>query len=201
MTLSAGNDLIRYIRAMSKSLIVISAPSGAGKTTITKRMLDDHPAELMFSISATTRSQRPGERDGVDYYFLTREKFEALLKTGGLIEHEEIFGNYYGTPVNEIERAEQMGKRLIFDIDVKGGISIRNKYPDKSQLIFIAPPTMEVLRERLTARKTEPPEVIDRRLDRASMEMKMAEQYDHVVVNDNLDRAIQDVEALIFGKP
>jgi guanylate kinase len=184
---------------MLKSLIVISAPSGAGKTTITKRMLEDHPAELMFSISATTRSMRPGERDGVDYYFLTREKFEELLHSGALIEHEEIFGNYYGTPVKEIERAEQMGKRLIFDIDVKGGISIRNKYPDKSQLIFIAPPTMEVLRERLTSRKTESPDVISRRLDRAAMEMEMAEQYDHVVVNDNLTKAIEDVEALIFG--
>lgn len=185
--------------APSKSLIVISAPSGAGKTTITKRMLDGHPAELMFSISATTRPMRPGERDGVDYYFLTREKFEELLNSGGLIEHEEIFGNYYGTPVKEIERAEQMGKRLIFDIDVKGGISIRNKYPEKSQLIFIAPPDMKVLRERLTSRKTETLDVIAKRLDRASMEMDMAEQYDHLVINDQLETAIKDVEALIFG--
>src|SRR5579871_3669073 len=104
---------------MSKSLIVLSAPSGAGKTTIARRILADHPAEVMFSVSATTRAMRPLERDGIDYYFLTREKFEELIATGKLIEHEEIFGNYYGTPVSEIERAREMGKRLVFDIDVK----------------------------------------------------------------------------------
>ncbi len=183
---------------MSKSLIVISAPSGAGKTTITKRILEQHPSDLIFSISATTRAKRPGERDGVDYYFLSRKEFEDLIKHNGLIEYEEIFGNYYGTPVEEIDRARDLGKRLLFDIDVKGGLSIRKKFPEESQLIFIAPPTMEILRERLTSRKTEPPEVIQRRLDRASMEMQMAEQYDHRVINDDLDQAIGEVEKLIF---
>lgn len=182
-----------------RPLIVISAPSGAGKTTITKRILGQHPGELMFSVSATTRQMRPGERDGVDYFFLSREKFEELIKLGGLIEHEEIFGNYYGTPVEEIERAKLMGKSLLFDIDVKGGISIRTKFPNESQLIFIAPPSLEVLKERLTSRMTEAPEVIARRLERASMEMSMAKDYDSIVVNDDLERAVAEVERLIFG--
>ena len=152
----------------------------------------------MFSVSATTRQQRPQERDGVDYYFVTREKFEELISTGALIEHEEIFGNYYGTPKSEIERARQMSKRLIFDIDVKGGISIRNKFPDESLLLFIAPPDMPTLENRLRDRKTESAETIHRRLERAQMEMEMAGQYDHIVVNDNLERAVAEVEALIF---
>jgi len=184
---------------MPKPLIVISAPSGAGKTTITKRILAAHPGELMFSVSATTRAMRPGEREGVDYFFLTREKFEELIRAGGLIEYEEIFGNYYGTPTEEIERAKRMNKSLLFDIDVKGGISIRTKYPTESQLIFIAPPSLEVLESRLTSRETENPEVIARRLARAEMEMSMAQKYDHVVVNDNLEAAVNEVERLIFG--
>jgi guanylate kinase len=181
-----------------KSLIVLSAPSGAGKTTITRRILDRHPAQVMFSVSATTRAQRPSERDGVDYYFVTREKFQDLVREGALIEHEEIFGNFYGTPVSEIERARQMGKSLLFDIDVKGGISIRRKFPDDSLLIFIAPPDLAVLERRLRDRKTEPDETILRRLERAGMEMAMADQYDHIVVNDDLERAVAEVESLIF---
>jgi len=184
---------------MSKSLILLSAPSGAGKTTIAHAILDKHPADVMFSVSATTRTQRPGERDGIDYYFVTREKFEELISSGALIEYEEIFGNYYGTPTSEVERAKAMGKRLIFDIDVKGGISIRRKFPNESLLIFIAPPSFDILEQRLRARKTESNETVVRRLDRAAMEMEMAKEYDKVVVNDNLDRAIAEVESIIFG--
>jgi guanylate kinase len=183
----------------SPSLIVLSAPSGAGKTTITKRILDRHPGDIVFSISATTRAMRPGERDGVDYYFLTREKFEALLRDKGLIEYEEIFGNYYGTPVAEVDRARKMGKRLIFDVDVKGGLSVRRSFPEESKLIFIAPPSLEVLEKRLRARGTEPEDVIHRRLARATMEMEMAKDYDHTVINDDLEKAVNEVESLIFG--
>ncbi len=182
-----------------KQLIVLSAPSGAGKTTIAREILARHPADVMFSVSATTRQQRPQERDGVDYYFVTREKFEELIHTGALIEHEEIFGNYYGTPNSEIERARQMSKRLLFDIDVKGGISIRNKFLNESLLLFIAPPDMVTLETRLRDRKTESQETIHRRLERAQMEMSMAGEYDHIVVNDNLERAVAEVEALIFS--
>jgi guanylate kinase len=181
-----------------KSLIVLSAPSGAGKTTIAREILARHPAEVIFSVSATTRAMRPQERDGVDYYFLSREKFRALIEEGALIEHEEIFGNYYGTPNSEVERARQMGKSLLFDIDVKGGLSIRRQFPSESLLIFIAPPDMRTLEGRLRSRMTESDETIARRLERAQMEMAMAGQYDHIVVNDDLERAVGEVEGIIF---
>ena len=177
---------------------MLSAPSGAGKTTIAREILARHPAEVIFSVSATTRAMRPGERDGVDYYFLTREKFEDLIASQALIEHEEIFGNYYGTPKSEVERAKQMGKRLLFDIDVKGGLSIRRQFPNESLLIFIAPPDLHTLEARLRTRMTESDEIIARRLERAQMEMAMADQYDHIVVNDDLERAVGEVEGIIF---
>jgi guanylate kinase len=186
---------------LTKQLIVLSAPSGAGKTTIAHEVLARHTADVMFSVSATTRPQRPQERDGVDYYFVTREKFEELIASDALIEHEEIFGNYYGTPKSEIARARQMGKRLLFDIDVKGGISIRNKFPDESLLLFIAPPDMHTLETRLRDRRTESAEIIQRRLERAQMEMGMASEYDHIIVNDNLEQAVAEVETIIFDVP
>ncbi|MFI5263161.1 MAG: guanylate kinase [Candidatus Kapaibacterium sp.] len=181
-----------------KQLIVISAPSGAGKTTIAKRILNAHSDTLTFSISATTRPMREGERDGIDYYFLSKEEFLHKMKENELIEYEEIFGNYYGTLVSEIDRAKAEQKSLIFDIDVKGGISIRTRYPNDSLLIFIAPPSMEELYIRLTGRGSESSDTIDRRLSRAEMEMEMKDIYDHVIINDDLDMATKEVENLIF---
>lgn len=182
-----------------KQLIVISAPSGAGKTTIARRILAAHPEELTFSVSATTRQMRAGERDGVDYYFLTREEFVEKIKEKALIEYEEIFGNYYGTPVSEIERAKASRKRLIFDIDVKGGISIRTRFPDDALLVFIAPPSLEVLRERLRMRGSETEQTIERRLARAQMEMEMADVYDFIIVNKELETSVEEVGRIIFS--
>ncbi len=141
---------------------------------------------------------REGERDGVDYYFLTKEEFLQKMKANELIEYEEIFGNYYGTLVSEIERARSQNKSLIFDIDVKGGISIRTRYPNDSLLIFIAPPSMEELYIRLMGRGSENSDTIDRRLARAEMEMEKKEVYDNLVINDDLDVATKEVESLIF---
>jgi guanylate kinase len=183
-----------------KELIVISAPSGAGKTTIARRILAAHPDELTFSISATTRRKREGEQHGVDYYFLTREEFVQKIKDNELIEYEEIFGNYYGTPISEIERARQTRKALIFDIDVKGGISIRARFPHDALLLFIAPPSFDVLRERLNLRGSETPETIERRMARAQMEMEMAKVYDHIIINDDLETSLKQTEKLIFSQ-
>jgi guanylate kinase len=182
-----------------KQLIVISAPSGAGKTTITKRILEAHRDKFTFSISATTRLPRDGEVHGVDYYFLTKDEFLFRIKNNELIEYEEIFGNYYGTLVSEIDRAKSERKSLLFDIDVKGGISIRTRFPADSLLIFISPPSMEILRERLTKRGSENPEIVEKRLARAKMEMEMASVYAHVVVNDDLETAIKEVESFVLN--
>jgi guanylate kinase len=177
-------------------LIVISAPSGCGKTTIAKAILEKHPS-LLFSISATTRPIRTGEVNGKDYYFLTRLEFEDRIKTGDLIEWEEIYRNYYGTLKSEIQRSLEMGNPMIFDVDVKGALSIRRNYPNDSVLIFIKPPSMEALIKRLENRKTENQETLKRRLDRVPMELDQGFQFDFQVVNDDLEKAIAEVDAIV----
>lgn len=181
---------------MAGKLFVLSAPSGCGKTTIAKAILQKHP-ELLFSVSATTRPMRVGEVNGKDYFFLTREEFEQRIRSGDLIEWEEIYGNYYGTLKSEVERALTRGASMLFDIDVKGAISIRKAFPRESVLIFIAPPSLDVLRERLVKRQTEDEETLKRRLERVEMELAMQREFDYVVVNDDLQRAIEDVETIL----
>lgn len=181
---------------MAGKLFVLSAPSGCGKTTIAKAILQKHP-EILFSISATTRPMRAGEVNGKDYFFLTREEFEQRIKNGDLIEWEEIYGNYYGTLKNEVERALTRGASMLFDIDVKGALSIRKAFPRESVLIFIAPPSIDVLRERLVKRQTEDEETLKRRLERVEMELAMQREFDYVVVNDDLQRAIENVESIV----
>ncbi len=180
-------------------LIVVSAPSGSGKTTIARKMMEEFPF-IKFSVSATTRPKRNGEVDGKDYFFLTREEFEEKIKNGELLEWEEIYGNYYGTLKSVVELALQNGDVLLFDVDVNGAISIKNKFPDDSVLIFIKPPNMETLKERLKRRKTETDEQIQKRLERVSMELEKAKYFDYIFINDKLEDTIKSVKRAIFNE-
>jgi guanylate kinase len=177
-------------------LIVIAAPSGCGKTTIAKAILSKYP-EMLFSVSATTRPMRNGEVNGKDYFFLSRAEFEERLRMGDLVEWEEIYGNYYGTLKSEIDRALQEGAVMMFDVDVKGALSIQRHFPNDSMLIFINPPSFEVLKKRLEDRKTENPETLQRRLERVPMEMEQGKHFNFQVINDDLQKAINEVDGIV----
>lgn len=177
-------------------LFAFAAPSGGGKTSIIKPMLAKYP-EIEFSVSATTRAMRPGEVNGKDYFFLSKEEFERLIGEGGFVEHEFFFDNHYGTLKREVDRALKAGHAMIFDVDVKGALSIRRMYPDESVLIFIVPPSLEVLEQRLRSRGTEDDQKVRTRLQRAAMEMETGKQFDETVVNDDLPSAIAAVDAII----
>ena len=179
-------------------LIVVSAPSGAGKTTIVQALLTKYPS-MLFSVSATTRPKRETEVDGNDYFFLARPEFERRIAAGELIEWEEIYGNLYGTLKSEIEKALTSGKTMLFDIDVKGGLSIKRKYGDDALLIFIKPPSIEILRDRLLRRKTEDESTFKRRMERVAMELAMAPQFDFQVVNDDLPTAIAEADRIVVA--
>jgi len=179
-------------------LIVVSAPSGAGKTTIVKAILEKYPS-VLFSVSAATRTRRETEIDGKDYFFLPRQEFERRIRAGELVEWEEIYGNLYGTLKSEVDKALSSGKAMLFDIDVKGGLSIKRAYPNDSILIFIKPPSVEILEARLRGRKTEDETTFKRRMDRVAMELGMAPQFDYQVVNDDLPRAIAEVDKLVLA--
>jgi guanylate kinase len=176
-------------------LIVISAPSGAGKTSIARGILARHPG-MRFSVSATTRPRRAGEADGRDYFFLSREEFERRVAAGAFAEWEEIYGDLYGTLCSEIDRALESGETLLFDVDVKGGLSVKKLYPE-AVLIFVEPPGMDVLIERLQNRRTEDPAALQRRLERVPMELSLGMRFDHRVVNDVLERAIDEVDGIV----
>lgn len=177
-------------------LIVISAPSGSGKTTIAKEIMRLNPS-LGFSVSATTRQKRDGETDGKDYFFLSEEEFKRRIIAGEFVEWEEVYpGKLYGTLKSEVERLLAAGQDLLFDVDVKGGLSIHKQYPEAC-LIFIRPPSLEKLKERLAGRKTESDETISRRLERAPLELELGKQYEYQVVNDVLQTAIDDVQKIV----
>ncbi|KAA3617487.1 MAG: guanylate kinase [Calditrichaeota bacterium] len=176
--------------------IVFSAPSGAGKTTIVKILLEKHP-NLAISVSATTRAKRPFEKDGKDYYFLSPLQFKRAAKENKFLEYEEVHGNIYGTLKDKVDESVAAGKTVLFDIDVKGAKSIQQAYKD-ALLIFIKPPGKDVLRQRLIDRKSEDTETINKRLERLDFEYEQASFFNHVVVNDDLNTAVKEVEKLII---
>lgn len=184
---------------LRKKLLVLSAPSGGGKTTVARHLLAVFP-ELRFSVSATTRPIRAGEIFGKDYFFLTRQEFERKITDGDLLEYEEIFGNLYGTLRSETQRALDEGRPVLFDVDVKGALSIRRAFPDDSLLLFIAPPDMEILKQRLQARNTETDEQIQLRLSRAVMEMRLMDEFDAIIVNSDLQKTLAEAEQAVTAK-
>ena len=174
---------------MKGKLVIISAPSGAGKTTIVKYLLGSG-LNLAFSVSATTRAIRENETDGKDYYFLTADQFREKIRRDELIEWQEVYkDHYYGTPKSEIERIWSQNKHVLFDLDVMGGINLKKMFGNEAVSIFIRPPSVEELEKRLIARGTDKPEKIKMRVEKAAHEMKMADQFDHIIINDNLERA------------
>jgi guanylate kinase (EC 2.7.4.8) len=181
---------------MPKQLIVISAPSGAGKTTVARHLLQRFP-QLRFSVSATTRPKRPGEVDGRDYFFWSREQFEQAIARGELVEYEEIFGHLYGTLRSQVEQALSAGEFLLFDIDVKGALALRRAYPEQTFLIYVAPPSIEELEHRLRQRGTESEEQIRRRLERAAMELQFQDHFDVVIRNEQLEQTLARAEQIV----
>lgn len=180
-----------------RKLLIFTAPSGAGKTTIVRHLLSRFD-QLAFSVSATTRSQRPHEKDGVDYYFVSPEKFKSLLAKEAFVESEEVYqGLYYGTLRSELERLWSLGKCIIFDIDVKGARNLKSKFEKEALTVFIRPPSAAVLFERLRNRRTETPENLKRRIDKAAEELTFESEFDIVLINDDLETALQEAEIIV----
>jgi guanylate kinase len=177
-------------------LIVFSAPSGTGKSTVAKLVME-RLGSLEFSVSATTRQMRDGERDGVDYHFLSREAFEKKIAENGFIEHEFFFGNFYGTLLDKTIEAIEAGRNLLFDLDVKGALNLKRIFGERALLVFLKPPSMEELARRLQARESESAEALKTRLERAEMELSHAGEFDFVVVNDDLGGTVDAVATRI----
>ena len=179
-------------------LIIISAPSGSGKSTIIGRVMQDESLRLAFSVSATTRPRRGQEVHGVDYYYLTIDEFQHMIENDELVDYQEVYeGRYYGTPKSEVERITAEGRNVVLDLDVLGGVNVKQMYGDRALSIFIQPPSVEVLRERLIKRGTDSMEDIQNRVDKAEFEISIGPQFDYTVINDDLDTAVNEVHDLI----
>ena len=185
--------------SMKGKLIIFSAPSGTGKSTIINWLMQEHSElKMAFSISCTSRAPRGTERNGVEYFFLTPDEFRSRIEAGEFLEYEEVYTDrYYGTLKSQVERQCDAGQNVVFDVDVKGGCNIKQHYGDKALSIFIMPPSVDELRRRLESRATDAPEVIDQRIARAEFEIGFADKFDKVVVNDDLDKAKKEVLGII----
>lgn len=177
-------------------LTVVSGFSGAGKGTIMKELMKHHSNQYALSISATTRNPRPGETDGVEYFFRSREEFEQMIAQDALVEYAQYVGNYYGTPKTYVEEQLNAGKDVILEIEIQGALKVKEKFPD-TLLLFVTTPSAEALRQRLLNRGTEPEEVVEARLSRAVAEAEGIENYDYLVVNDVLETSVERVHSII----
>ena len=179
-------------------LIVFSAPSGSGKTTIVQYLLQQEALNLAFSVSATSRAPRGDEKHGEDYYFISLKDFKQQIKNEDFLEWEEVYrDNFYGTLKAEVERIWAMGKNVIFDIDVVGGLRIKKKFPEKTLAVFVKPPSIDELKIRLKKRKTESDERINMRIAKASVELATAPQFDHIIENNDLNTALGEAKDLV----
>jgi guanylate kinase len=182
----------------SHPFVVLSAPSGAGKSTIARKLIQRN-TNLKISVSATTRPKRPLETDGVDYYFLSEEEFKKEISAGNFLEYENVHGFLYGTLRPVVDRVVEEGYQVVFDIDVKGALTIKNICPE-AILIFIKPPSLDELRRRLKNRRSESEEAMAKRLGRIEYEYEQAEKFDYVVINDDLEHAVEEIEMIIIDK-
>jgi guanylate kinase len=179
---------------MKGKMLIVSAPSGSGKSTIVQWLMKEHPElKLYFSISCTSRAPRGTEQNGVEYFFLTPEEFRSKIQNDEFLEYEEVYQDrFYGTLKQQVENQRNQGQNVVFDVDVKGGINIKKYYGDEALSLFIQPPSVEELRHRLEGRATDTAEAIAERLAKAEYEMTFASQFDHIIVNDDLETAKQE---------
>lgn len=185
---------------MSNKVVIFSAPSGAGKSTVVNHLLGLHP-ELEFSISATSRAPRGQEQHGVEYYFFTSDEFRQMISEDKFVEYEEVYaGSFYGTLKSEVERIWAKGHTIIFDIDVQGGVNLKRIFGEQALSVFIQAPSVEVLRERLVGRGTDTEDAIERRVAKAASEMEFAAgKFDYTLINDNLQTALAEAERVVGG--
>jgi guanylate kinase len=179
-------------------LIVVSSPSGAGKTTLCRRLMEDYP-EIMFSVSYTTRPKRRGEEEGVDYHFVDEVTFEKMAERGEFAEWAEVFQHRYGTTVEAVRQALEGGRHVLFDIDYQGGRQLKAKFEKEAVMVFVLPPTLDELEARLRKRDTDAPDVIERRLAKAKDELKQYGLYQYLIVNDDLPRAYERLRAIYLA--